>query len=340
MHVELQQLRQAIALADHGSFVRAAAALHISQPALSRSIQNLESRFGNTLFVRATSGVVPTDFGRVCLERARDLLRMADELESEAVGHGALRRGRVAVGGGPFPAESFLGPAAARLIDAYPQAVVEVRTHNWDELLRQLRSRELDFFVAETSTLAREADLEVEALPSRHSIHFFVRAGHPLAGRRGVTAGEVMHWPFAAPSRVPPRMLKPLLRAQGAPSARSSTLRPFPAIECNGVASVKRIVRDSNAVSASILSCISSELETGEFVLVGSEPELHLQYGIVRLRRRPWTQIALALHGHVLDAEREASAEEARLLARFAARKSARRRSAITRGRRTTSTVR
>ena len=340
MHVELQQLRQAIALAEHGSFVRAAAALHISQPALSRSIQNLESHFGDRLFVRASSGVVPTDFGRVCIERARDLLRMADELETEAVGHGAMRRGRVAVGGGPFPAESFLGPATARLIDAYPQAVVEVRAHNWDELLRQLRSRELDFFVAETSTLSREADLEVETLPSKHSTHFFVRAGHPLAGRRGVTAVEVMDWPFASPSRVPPRMLKHLLRAQRAAAARSTMPRPFPAIECNGVASVKRIVRDSNAISASILSCISSELETGEFVLIGSEPELHLQYGIVRLRRRPWTQIALALHDYVLEAERDASAEEARLLARFDGRQPTRRRPVMARGRRPMATGR
>ena len=81
MALELQQLRQVIALAEHGSFVRAAAALHISQPALSRSIQNLEQRFGSELFLRSSGGVVPTDVGRLYLERARDLLRMADELD-------------------------------------------------------------------------------------------------------------------------------------------------------------------------------------------------------------------------------------------------------------------
>ena len=84
MALELQQLRQVVALAEHRSFVRAAAALHISQPALSRSIQHLERRFGSSLFVRSSSGVVPTDLGRLYIERARDLLRMADELEGEA----------------------------------------------------------------------------------------------------------------------------------------------------------------------------------------------------------------------------------------------------------------
>ena len=211
MTIELQQMRQIIALAEHGSFVRAAATLHISQPALSRSISNVERRFGKDLFLRSGTGVVPTDLGRLYIERARDLLRLADELEGDAIGQGALQRGRVAVGGGPYPAESFLGPAAARLVEHYPQVGVQVRAHNWDELLRQLRGRELDFFVAETSTLAREPDLEIEELPSRHSLHFFARAGHPLAAREQVTAIDTMAWPFATPSRVPPRVLDPML---------------------------------------------------------------------------------------------------------------------------------
>ena len=89
MAMELQQLRQVVALAEHRSFVRASAALHISQPALSRSIQNLERRFGSSLFLRSAAGVVPTDLGRLYIERARDLLRMADELESE---HAKVKR--------------------------------------------------------------------------------------------------------------------------------------------------------------------------------------------------------------------------------------------------------
>ena len=118
MALELQQLRQVLALAEHGSFVRAAAALHISQPALSRSIQNLERRFGSDLFLRSSSGAVPTDLGRLYIERARDVLRMADELDREAVSHGNLRTGRVAVGGGPFPADAVLGRAAAKFCRA------------------------------------------------------------------------------------------------------------------------------------------------------------------------------------------------------------------------------
>jgi len=317
MPLELQQLRQVIALAEHGSFVRAAAALHISQPALSRSIQNLERHFGSELFVRSSGGVVPTDLGRLYIERARDLLRMADELDRDAVTRGTLGAGRVAVGGGPYPAESFLGPAAVRFVEQYPMVSVQLHARNWDELLRELRSRELDFFVAETSTLQREPELEVVPMPTAHTVHFLARAGHPLASQGTVKVEEIFAYPFVSPSRIPPRILDPMLAAHRAGAPARGNAPPFPSIQCNGLAPVKRIVAGSDAISASILSCVAAELELGQLVLLGTAPWLHLHYGIVSLKGRPWTQAAEKFREFVLQAERRAAAEEEHLLERF-----------------------
>lgn len=317
MALELQQLRQVIALAEHGSFVRAAAALHISQPALSRSIQSLERRFGSKLFVRSSGGVVPTDLGRLYIERARDVLRLADELDRDAVTRGALGAGRVAVGGGPYPAESFLGPAAARFVEKHPKVNVQLHARDWDELLRELRSRELDFFVAETSTLQREPELEIAPMPSAHSVYFVARAGHPLAGHGTIKVGNIFEYPFVSPSRIPPRVLDPVLAAHRAATQNLRDARPFPAIQCNGLAAVKQILVNSDAVSATILSCIATELEAGKFVLLGTAPWLHLHYGIVSLKGRPRTQAAERFLEYVLQAERRATAEEKHLLERF-----------------------
>jgi len=326
MALELQQLRQVLALAEHGSFVRAAAALHISQPALSRSIQNLERRFGSDLFVRSSSGAVPTDLGRLYIERARDVLRMADELDREAVSHGKLRTGRVAVGGGPFPADAVLGHAAAKFVEKYPGVSVKVQARDWDELAHQLRSRELDFFVAETSTLHREPDLEVTPLPADHPVYLVARAGHPLAGRGRVSIEDALEWPLATPGRVPPRLLDPLLAAHRAASKRIATARPLPSIECNSLATVKRVVANSDAVTGTILSCISDELESGRFVLLTHEPWLHLQYGVTSLRGLPLTSIAQRFLEFTLDAERESALEEQRLVAQFDRARARRRR--------------
>jgi len=312
MALELQQLRQVIALAEHGSFVRAAAALHISQPALSRSIQNIERQFGSELFERTSQGTVPTDLGRLYLERARDLLRMADDFEREAVHRGAMQAGRVAAGGGPYPSEAVLARAAARFAAQFPGVSLRVRSGDWDELLQRLRSRELDFFVAETSTLHREADLELAPLGATHALYFAARAGHPLAQRSDLPTSELLTWPFVTPGRVPPRLLDPLLSM-----LRGTTGRSFPAIECNGLSALKRILASSDCVSASILPCISGELESGSLVLLGTAPWMHLQYGIVSLKGRPWTQAAEKFAAFVREAEHEAAQEEQQLAARF-----------------------
>jgi LysR substrate binding domain len=220
----------------------------------------------------------------------------------------------VGLGGGAYPTDSFLCTAAARFAEQFPRISVRLHSGNWDDLVQQLRSRTLDFFVAETSLLAREPDLDVVQIPARHPAYFFARAGHPLTRRDGpVRAPDVLAWPFVAPSRIPPRILDPLLAAHREISSRSSAARPFPAIECNGLAPVKRIVATSDAVSATILPCIAGELDSGRFVLLATEPWLFLHYGFVSLRDRPWTQTADTLRSFVLEAEVEATELERRL---------------------------
>ncbi len=317
MGISLQQLRHVVTVAEHGSFVRAAAALHLSQPALSRSIQAAEQRFGTALFQRSARGVTPTDLGRVYIARGRDLLRMADELDDAAVQFGQLGAGRVAVGGGPYPVETFLGPAVARFIGEYPGVGVRLDAGNWDDLQRRLRSRELDFFVAETSVLAREPDVEVVPMPSPQAVHWIARSDHPLASRQRIAATDVFAFPFIAPARIPPRVLEPLLRAHASGAAREPEKRPVPAVQCDGLAAAKRVVANSWGVTGSLLAYVAEELESGRFVVLGTEPWMRLHYGVVRLRRRPWTLAATKLREFVLEAERAAVTREADLLARF-----------------------
>lgn len=315
--LELQQLRQVIALAEHGSFVRAAAALHISQPALSRSIQNLERGFGAELFQRASSGVVPTDRGRLYIERARDLLRLAEDLERDVRSDRSLSAGKVAVGCGPFVAESFMALAIANLMARYPQVVIRVHSAPWDELLPRLRSRELDFFISETSTLQREADLHIEQLPGRHSLHFVARAGHPLTRQATVSVADVLAYPFVVPSRVPPRVLKPMLEHIKSSARDDAAPRTFPSVQVSSVEQMKKLMLATDATSGSILWCLAKELENKELTVIGGAPWLHLDYGIVRLRDRPLTQYASEFAELARVAQPEVIAEEERLMQRL-----------------------
>jgi hypothetical protein len=203
-------------------------------------------------------------------------------------------------------------------VELYPRVSVQLHARDWDQLLRQLRSRELDFFVAEFSTMQREHDLEIAPMPTPHTVYFFARAGHPLTATGAAGISEMLAWPFVTPSRIPPRVLDPLLAARRSAARSGTAQRAFPAIQCDGLAPAKRILGSSDAISASILSCISGELESGQFELLGTEPWLHVHYGIVSLKGRPWTQAAERFREFVLEAERAATVEEDQLATRFA----------------------
>lgn len=81
--LDLRLLHQAVALARHRNFARAAESLRLTQPALSRSIAGLEAGLGEKLFNRTQQGVEPTAFGQMLLSRAQTLLEGATELERD-----------------------------------------------------------------------------------------------------------------------------------------------------------------------------------------------------------------------------------------------------------------
>ncbi len=312
-------MRQVLALAEHGSFARAAVALRLSQPALSRSIQLLEQQIGSALFLRSAVGVVPTDIGRLLVQRARQVLQMAEDLDQEVLSNRTLQAGQLSIGAGPYPVESVITTALTRFISAYPAIGVRVQVRDWDDFLPRLRSRELDFFVAEISTLKSEADLEVEPL-SEHSLYFVGRHAHPLAARDNVTAAQTFAYPFIAPARIPPRLLEPMLQARRKFAGRKAVPQAFPSLEFNVLAAVKRIVENSDAVTALTLSCCANELLQQRLALLGTKPWLSARYGIVSLKGHPMSSAALRFREFVVQAEAEVAPAEDRLLASWRSR--------------------
>lgn len=324
MSIEFRQLRNALALADLGSFARAAVALRISQPALSRSIQGLEQRLGTLLFERRPAGTLPTDAGRLFIERARQVVALAESLDREALADRAFHYGHVAVGAGPYPAQMVLGPAVARFTDANPRVTARLLVEDWDELLHSLQRREIEFFVAETSTVEQDRGLLIESAAT-HPLYLVARSGHPLAGRSDVTVADAVAYPIVSLSRIAPRILEPVRAAQRQARERGVAARAFPAVECNALDAVLQIVRNSDAVMAAALPSIARELERRELALLGSESWLYLRYGIVKLRAHACSAAAESLLGFIREAERATALEEQRLVARWAPSRAGRR---------------
>jgi DNA-binding transcriptional LysR family regulator len=313
MSLEFRQLRHVLALADLGSFARAAGALRLSQPALSRSIQGVEARLGTPLFERLRSGTVPTDAGRLLILRARQVVQMAESLDRQLFADREQQHEHVCVGVGPYPAQTIMSLALARLIGANPGVTAQVLVRNWDDLLRGLQRQDIDFFVAETSTLDNETRLAIEPMAA-HPLYFVARSAHPLAGRRGLTAADAFAHPLISLSRISPRILEPMRAAQRKARERGVPVRSFPAVECNALGVAMQIVRNSDAIMVATLPSVSRELESGDLVLLGSEPWLNLRYGIVRLKGHPLGAAAEKLVELVREAERATTLEEERLV--------------------------
>lgn len=193
----LVQLRQFLALARAGSFVKAAAQLHLTQPALSRSIRALEDELGQLLFDRVGRRIELTPFGLQARQRAEALLEDAQALRQSGSLPAGLREGRLRLGLGSGPG-ALLTPALLRhFVADFPRVKIEIFRANTEFLTRMLREREVDALVVDHRSLSPAPDLEVTDIHETPGA-FLCRKDHPLARRRSVKFSELTAYPIAS----------------------------------------------------------------------------------------------------------------------------------------------
>lgn len=176
----LRQLESFVAVAELLSFRRAAERVHVSQPALSAQIAQLEEQLGVGLFERDRRKVMLTAAGRALLPRARTILADVQRLIDTAAGHDDPLRAVLRLGVIPTLAPYLLPRVLPRLRAAFPQLRLYLREDLTERLLAELAAGELDLVL-----LACEAELgEVETLPLfRDPFLLATPRDHPLAAR-------------------------------------------------------------------------------------------------------------------------------------------------------------
>lgn len=205
-------LRSFAVLAEERHFGRAAARLHIAQPALSQQLKALEREVGARLLDRSTRRVDLTDAGRLLLERAREVLAAADRAEADLALLVAGRAGRVRLGFVGTATYDVLPRVARRVREELPDLELELRGELLGpELLDALRAGDLDLAVLRPGPVLPD-DLVVHEL-RREPLVAVLPAAHPAAGAASVAladlAGEtlVTH-PSGARSTLQPRVLE------------------------------------------------------------------------------------------------------------------------------------
>jgi len=237
--MDLRQLRYFIALNEHRSFVRAADAMGITQPAFSRSIQGLEQEFGCVLVDRGNKDLRPTPEGQVVLQHALSLVQGAALLTSQVTQMTKLDAGELRFGCGPGAAVALVPTAVAQFISAHPNVRTRFAVDNWENLSRSLGREDIEFFIADGRHFDADPNYQTRALSPRRGV-FFCRAGHPLLAKESLSTNDLFDYPLATTFR-PPNIRKILSDLSG----RQDFL---PSVECEHGYALLNVVMHSDTI--------------------------------------------------------------------------------------------
>lgn len=300
--IDMQQMKHVLALAEHRNFHRAAKAVHLSQPALSKSIKRLEQDYGVQLFDRGADSVTLTPFGRAVMERARKITAEAVEIRRDfdlLLGSSA---GHLSLGTGPIAAEWILAPAVGRIIEKHPSLTISTEIDDPVSSLESLQLGEIDLFVGDVTEARGVKRFEVIDLP-RLPIIMFCRSDHPLLQKSRIKIPDLQKYPLVGP-KLPTRAYlwfgdRPLRKDEAAFLAG-----PW-AVECDNFAFLKQIVRSSLGISGAPRDVIREDLDKGILAdLQVVEPKFTPHGGIVRIKHRTALPAVDALVSEILTMAR------------------------------------
>lgn len=198
--IELRHLRYFVAVVEQRTFRAAALRLHVSQPPLTRQIQQLEDALGVCLLQRSARGAEPTEAGQVFYAEARNLLGLAEQAaeRTRLAGMGGLGRLDIAVFG-----SAVLGPIPKivhRFRQSHPQ--VELVLHSMDRLDQIKALRERRIAMGFNRFFAEEPDLQWEVILNEQMV-VVVPEQHPLARRKVLSLAEIGREPLILYPRTP-----------------------------------------------------------------------------------------------------------------------------------------
>src|SRR4029077_16301735 len=200
--VELRHLRYFVAVAEAENVLRAATQkLHVSQPAVSRQIRDLEDELGVQLFERTGKAINLTDAGRLFLKEARAVLERTDEAVASVRGFAQAGEKELHVGYTPAVRSQIVSPALRGFQQAMPN--VHVKLHDWtsEKIATGLRDGRLQLaLVVRPSKRGSFHGLHFEEL-LREQVHLAVPPTHPFAQRRSVSLADAAREPFVGLTR-------------------------------------------------------------------------------------------------------------------------------------------
>jgi len=241
--LKLRHLVLVTVVADEGTLVGAAKAMHVTQPVVTRSLQEIETIMGVKLFARGPRGVRPTQYGEILIEHARTVVgnvRTAAERihELQRLGMEPVRVGTNLAG-----AYSLLPQTLIRLKKAHPHLTVSVVEAMPEDLTLQLARGEVDVLVGRLQPSSLRASLRHVRLYDE-PVRLVVRREHPSLGTPAGGIEDLMDLPWILPGRTTQlrQEIDELFDRRGLPL-------PANIIECSTILTLRTVLLETDAVA-------------------------------------------------------------------------------------------
>jgi DNA-binding transcriptional LysR family regulator len=303
-----EDLRGFLAAYELGSLKKAAVALEVSQPTLSRRLQRLEDVVGVQLFIRSHRGLDPTSYGHALARRARLIVEELELARREIARIRSAIGGSVIFGVSPGVASGFLPVVAAQLERSHPDLHMTIVEGVSESLIDHVIARRVDFAVC-TAPLDSSSDLAVEVL-GHDPIKVACGRGHTLylrqreimagSGGAAVVLPDLLSCPWVMPTFR--GAVRQWLESR---FAGAGLAPPVPRIETSSMLLLKQILSDDRHLSFLPARLIAAEFVDGAVLDCTPSLVMMRELALVRLRQRPLSPAA----EHVISALRQVATE-------------------------------
>jgi DNA-binding transcriptional LysR family regulator len=200
MAFDLRQLNAFLAIVSTGSLGRAAETLHVTQPALSRTIRRLEEQVGAPLFERYSKGMQLTAIGSALLPHAVLLQREAEHATEEINAMRGLAKGTIRVGAVGSIAALVLPLAISAVLKKWPNLTVFVIEGVWDRLAEALVKHDIDLALGVAAASTDDID-EITDCRWKDKSYVVAAINHPLRRRRKLRLADTLQEQWAIPPK-------------------------------------------------------------------------------------------------------------------------------------------
>ena len=291
--MNIKQVKAFLTVAQSMSFANAANQLHLSQPALSLSIKNLEENLGGKLFTRTTRSIALTPEGEALVSIARRLLAQWENAEDEMKQRFALQLGKITIASMPSFAASLLPKAIRNYHASYPNIQVAIDDVLSDVVVEMVRNNQVELGIS----FEPEGLLELTFHPLYDDQFIAILPkNHPLESHENISWEALLEYDFITLQR--PSSVRTMIEK----TLSDANIELNVAFDAHQLATVGRMVSEGMGVAVVPALCRQQTIEQGAICRPVVEPEIHRRVGVICQPRSNLSIAAAAMLDVLIEA--------------------------------------